>query len=46
MDRLQEILSGLNFMGHTSKAYTPEEINKEDFIVRRGKKSYAKIVIK
>jgi hypothetical protein len=28
MDRLQEILSGLNFMGHTSKAYTPEEMEK------------------
>ena len=28
------------------KTYTPEEINSSDFIVRRGKKSYAKIVIK
>ena len=28
------------------KAYTPDEINSCDFIVRRGKKSYAKIVIK
>jgi len=28
------------------KAYTPDEINSGDFIVRRGKKSYAKIVIK
>ena len=28
------------------KAYTPDEINAADFIVRRGKKSYAKIVIK
>ncbi|MBE6571683.1 MAG: tyrosine--tRNA ligase [Ruminococcaceae bacterium] len=28
------------------KAYTPDEINSSDFIVRRGKKSYAKIVIK
>ncbi len=28
------------------KAYTPDEINSADFIVRRGKKSYAKIVIK
>ena len=27
------------------KAYTPEQINSADFIVRRGKKSYAKIVI-
>jgi tyrosyl-tRNA synthetase len=28
------------------KAYTADEINSGDFIVRRGKKSYAKIVIK
>ncbi len=28
------------------KAYTPDEVNAEDFIVRRGKKSFAKIVIK
>lgn len=28
------------------KVYTPDEINAADFIVRRGKKSYAKIVIK
>ena len=28
------------------KSYTPDEINSQDFIVRRGKKSYAKIVIK
>ena len=27
------------------KVYTAEEINAEDFIVRRGKKNYAKIVI-
>ena len=29
-----------------SAAYTPEEINAEDFVLRRGKKKYCKIVYK
>ena len=28
------------------KTYTAEEINAADFIVKRGKKSFAKIVVK
>ena len=28
------------------KTYTSEEINKEDFIVKRGKKNFAKIIVK
>ena len=27
-------------------AYTPEDINKEDFVLRRGKKKYKKIIFK
>lgn len=29
-----------------SRAYTPEEINAEDFVLRRGKKKYCRIVYK
>ncbi len=29
-----------------SAAYTPEEINAEDFVLRRGKKKYCKIIFK
>ena len=29
-----------------SAAYTPDEINAEDFVLRRGKKKYCKIVYK
>ncbi len=28
------------------KTYTPEDINKEDFVVRRGKKKYVKVIYK
>ena len=29
-----------------SRAYTPEEINAEDFVLRRGKKKYCRIIYK
>ena len=33
-------------VGDISTYYSPEDINKEDFVLRRGKKNYRKIVFK
>lgn len=33
-------------IGDIAASYTPEDINKEDFVLRRGKKNYRKIIFK